>query len=435
MAELVDPPTQTQQITPESGLRYDRVFFTREEIEGEIPAGPSWQRYSDLVMEVTASPDPGIEPVWGIGGPDPEFFGKGLEENELTVLYALQKAVVAADGDVNDASADALLRDLAAQAPNTHSFYARMSNPSPGPDDATDVSGQRMYLIGQGGRADVSMEPDAEDEEPLPVEMTYMMEKLRTYHIWQPAASTLLCVQSTSTDDTAIDVTIEGDRSVPEEETLTLDGTNLVSTSAEFTEIDAVHLASETQGDITVHINDGDATTPAAGDQLMVIHGANYYAEGGGGLEGDLGVPALGTDGSFEAEIGAEFEDILDPQFDFQFDDPTAPEPEIFNITMETDNGIDQYPRGGTTRPGIVEENRNIEISLNVVGERASHDLLHDAYSKRAIDLGWTLRYSDFTFPAAECIDPPELAIESEQAYVEVEGVYQSRGIQISNIQ
>lgn len=435
----VDPAQQTRQVTPESGLRYDRIQFVRELEAGRTPPDPNWRRYSDLIMEVDGDPDPGKEPVQGVGTADPVYFGRGIEENELTVTYALQKAMVDINDAPNDAAADAFLRNTAWQTPNTHSFIARHNNPTPGKDDPAGCSGQRMYFIGRGGKCNVSMEPDAEDEEPVPVELEYSFERIRPFHIYQPATPSTVVITSTDPRDTNINVTIEseydpGTDTVPFSETLALNGTTLVPGSVPFPDIDAIQLSEPTYGDVIVSINTGTNLAPTAGGQISKLLGADSRSQDTAvsRADGDYGIPAAGA-GSFEGTVGLPYEDIQDDSFTFDTFPADVTPPEFYNITLEADNDFENSPRQGTNSPQINEANRGIEIGASVIGERASHDILRAAYTSEGGTITWEMSRTRFIMPDSEVIEPPGPGAESDQAFVEVEGTWQSRGIIIEN--
>lgn len=437
--QTVDPAQQTRQMTPESGLRYDRIQFVRENYSGVTPANPAWKRYSDLIMDLDGSPDPGKEPVQGVGTGDPVYFGRGIEDNELTVTYALQKAVVDPAGDPRDASADAWLRNTAWQTPNTHSFIARHNNPTPGKDDPAGCAGQRMYFIGRGGKPNCSMEPDAEDEDPVPVELEYSFERIRPYHFYQPETPSKLVVTSDDARDTGITVTIESEYdpatgTVPHTETLTLNGTALVPGAVPFPNVDAVSLSEPTYGNVTVSINTGDALTPVAGGRITKLLGADARSQGAAvsRADGDLGVPAVGT-GSFEQTIDLPYEDIQDDSFTFDTFPADVTPPEFYNISVEADNDFENSPRQGTKAPQVNEANRGIEIEASVVGERATHDILRSAYTSEGGNIIWEMSRTRFTLPNSEVIEPPGPAAESDQAFVEIEGTWASRGVIIEN--
>lgn len=424
----VNPNQQTLQSTPESGLRFDRCWFVREDESGQTPANPDWNLYSDRLIETEGDLDPGLERLEALGTPDPVDFGRAVEENEVTITYSLQQPLVDASGEPVDAAYDALMRNEANQIPNTHSMVGRDNNPSPGPNDPDGASGQRRYIVMQGGKCDLAIEPDATEADPVPVELTYIAEKVRSYHIYQPADAGSLVVVSDSANDTAIDVTVESEGGA-ESETLALDGDNPVATDASFGDVDAFHLSEAAEGDVTLHVNDGDATNPLVGGELARLDGGITYATDEGQLQGDTGVPPLGT-GSAPTAIGTPYEDFGGDIFNFPFSGD-APTPDLNDITVEVDNDLDARPRQSSYQPSIEEGNREITIETNVVGERASHDMLRNAYLKRPGDIGWELTNTIFTFPNAVCVEPPAMTRESEDTYAEIDGTWESIGVNL----
>lgn len=429
---LQDPATQTAQESVESGLRMDRVWFARESQAGQVPVDPNWNLYSDRVIEFSASLNPALERLEGLGTPDAAGYGRALEENEVSVVYPLQQPLVDASGEPVDASYDAFARNQARQIPNTHTIVARDDTPSPGPDDPADASGQRRYIVVKGGKCDASMEPDTTEAEPIPVELTYLARKVRSYLIYQPASSTDLVVSSSSANDTTQDITIESEGAAASE-TVTLNGTNLVHVATTFDNIDAVWLSSDTEGDVTVAINDGDATTPVEGSALMEINGGNSYAVGNNVAEGDQGVPALGA-GSAPSAIGTAYEDLEGQALDFGWD-ADVPEPALNNITLEVDNGLEPRPRGQGSMPAVEEANRSITIETDVIGERASHDMIRSAYLNKEHLIAWDLGKTRFEFPDSRNTEPPEPARAPDEAFAEIAGTWTAGTVDIINIQ
>lgn len=408
--------SQSERMEPESGLRSDRVEWLREDTTGEIPADPDWSLYSDVMNQFTWSPDPGTGRQDGLGTPYAHDHFSGMEEQELTIAYDLQRPVVDAAGDPDDASYDAVIRAATGFLPYTHAVVERETRGS-SLDEADDVSGARVYTVAKGGHPDVTYEGDPEEGQPIPVELTYQFEKIRSYEFKQPDVSSLIAVDSTDADDTTVDVTIENEDG-SQSETVTLSGTTPVSTSAEFEDIDAVELSEETMGDVTVYINDGTATEPTLGTVLTdpSIRGAMYYSDDEQPLEGDLGVPAIGA-GSHATEIGTTFEHFLGDRVERPAGTSLAPD--INNFTVETDNGFDMTARHDTQRPRVSEGNVELTISADVIGERSSHTDIMDALGTEGLDLEWELSHTQFTFYNATYIDPGERGRESDDAAVQ----------------
>jgi hypothetical protein len=339
-----------------------------------------------------------------------------MEEHELTVAYDLQRPLVDTNSDPDDASYDAIIRATTGFLPHTHAVVEREVRNST-LDEPSDVAGARTYTVAKGGYPDVTYEGDPEDGQPIPAELSYQFEKIRSYEIRQPANAELICVRSTESSDDSQDVTIESEGAA-ESETVTLDGTNLVSTSVQFSDIDAIELSAETTGDVKVFINDGDQSTPSEGTELVnpEIRGSMYYSEDEQPLEGDLGVPALGA-GSHGTEIGTTFEHFIGDRVERPAGTSLAPD--INNYTIETDNGYDSTSRHDSQRPRISEANVELTISADVIGERTSHSHIMDALGTEGLDMEWELSRSLFTFYDATFTDAGERGRETDDAAVQ----------------
>lgn len=428
MPETIDPDSQTVQQSAESGLRFNRVWMTREAEEGVTPTDPDWMFYSDLLLEFEAGIDPAIEGVNGLGTPDPDHFSGTVEENEIMIAYALQRELVDTNGYPVDPAADAMLRNLANQIPNTHSMVARDEVLAPGPQDPEGCEGQRMYLVMKGGKADLAMEPDATEAQPTPVELTYTPVKARSYHIYQPGSSSLLCVKSTNANDTNQMILIE-DEGANTTEQIALDGTTLVSGSTEFTDIDAIELDSEAEGEVEVFINTGSESTPTEGGKLATLHGAEFYAKDDGTVEGDLGVPTLEA-GTSPSAIDQGYEDFYGDRVERPAGARIAPD--LNNISLEIDNNLEPQPKQSGTGVRVHEGNRNVTITSNVIGEKVSHDLIEDAMAEKGLDMEWELSRSLITLPNATVTGPPPRTRTGDEAFAEIEVEMQSEGIQIT---
>ena len=428
----VNPNRQTRQETPESGLRFDRAWMVRESEAGVPPADPDYQLYSDRVIEVEAEPDPALERLEQTGSADPIDFGRAIEENELTITYSLQQPLVDEAGEPVDPSYDAWIRNEAWQIPNTHTFIGRDNNPSPGPHDPDGASGQRQYVVMFGGKPDANMEPDVEEADPIPVEMTYMGAKLRSYHIYQPAEPSALEIVSESADDDGIDVTIESEDGETSE-TLALAGDGSVTTEAEFGDVDAFWLDEPTAGDVELRIG----VTEGEGGLLSTLLGGESYAADGGNVEGDQGIPPIGEGSAPDPvheqlglPLSQSFEQFEGHLFDFDFAGD-APLPDLNNITFEVDNNLDPRGRQASYTPAIEEGNREIELDADIVGERVSFDTLQAAYLNRPSDIEIQLSRTTLRFPGARVTEPSSYTRESEDAFAENDVTWGPRTVEI----
>lgn len=398
--------------TPESGLRVDRIGVIKEATTGQIPTDPAWEYHSDNYLNFNWAPSPDPEPRETLGSPDPDDHDVGNQEHELTVAYHQQRPVVDTSGNPDGYLADALMRDSSNRIPNTHAMLARESRPV-SPDDPSDVDGARTFTVMKGGYPNASLEGDPETGAPIPTELTYMAEKVRSYELLQPATSTLFAIESTSPEDTTQTLTIE-DEGAATTDTVTLDGTNLVSTTQSFDNWDAGELDAETEGDVIVSINSGTETSPTKGTELTgsPIRGSLYYSNDDQPLEGDLGVPALGA-GSHATELGTNFEHFLGDSVQRNAEDIAF---DLNNVTFEVDNNFDPTPREDSTRYRITAGNRGITLTSDVVGHRATHAHIMDSLGSVGTDLVWTLSKTEITVNGATVTGAPERTRESDQA-------------------
>jgi len=389
--------------TPESGLRFDRVGFLREDTTGQIQSDPDWQYHSDDYISFTWSPSPGSTRRDGLGTPDPTGHDVGNEEHELTTAYRLQQALVDGNGDPLDAAGDAFVRNADNQIPNTHGILAREQRTTKSPDDPSDVRGARVYTVAKGGYPNLSVEADPENDEPIPAELTYQFEKIRSYEILQPASESELAVVSTDDSDT-MDIVIE-DEGASKTERLTLNGTTEVTTTdTDWTDIDAVELVSEATGDVTLKIS--------GGSDLMTIRGASHYSSDDQDLEGDLGVPVLGS-GSHPSTTGSSFEHFQGDSVQRNSADIAY---DLNNIVLEVTNNYDMTSRHGSVRMRINEGNRDVLFTSDVIGEAESHDYIMESLTAGDEDITWTLSNTIFNLNSSAVSDSPERTRESDGA-------------------
>lgn len=417
--------------TPESGLRFDRIEVIKETNTGEIQADPSWEYHSDNYLNFAWAPSPDAQPREVLGTPDPEDHDVGNQEHELTVAYHQQRSIVDSNGDPDGYIGDALLRDSDNRIVDTHAMVARESRPND-PNDPTSVAGARTFTVMKGGYPDVSMEGDPENGEPIPTELTYLAEKIRSYQILQPDASTELVAKSSDSADTSQTLSIESE-DASTTGSISLNGTTLVSTTETFDDVDAAELDSEAEGDITLSINSGTSASPSEGSTIMTIRGSKHYSNDNQTLEGDLGVPVLGS-GSHASSIGTTFEHFLGDTVQRNSENLAL---DLNNAVLEVDNNLDTTSREDSTRYRITAGNRGITMTTDLIGHEASHKHLTDALDTNSANLVWTLSKSEITINGATVTGPPERTRESDQAAAQIGVEFSGQGdpaISISNL-
>lgn len=422
-----------QQVSnPESGLRDQRVEFVREDDIGVTPSDPEILKYSDTVTNVTWSADATNEPRRGLGNADPTDFIRGPESHEVTVEYDLVKWFTDGSGDANDAAYDGMARDADNLLPHTHTVLTREDKGSVASENS--VSGNssrpaRIYTVARGAMVDeVAITGDPSDSQPVTVELSYVVQKTRSYQVDQPETNTEVVVASSSSNDTSQTVTVEGmdDSSSYATEDVALSGTGVESTTTLWESIDAVYLDDETEGDVTVSINDGTEASPTEGDELMVISGSETYD----GIEGDLGVPGEGSNGSRESvsslgDVETFLGDVIQRS--------ASPVPhEIQSLTLTVSNNVETTERTEAFGMALFPANRNLTVDATMYGETTTHNLLVDHLESNAKDISWEMDGGTVTLSSAVLTDPGDRAAEEGQAVMTTDNTFTATGISFS---
>jgi len=371
--------TGNQATNADGGFRNHRIEFVRESAQGETPADPEWNLYSDnLDTALVVSSDAQIEAQRGVGDVNVQDFFAGPEDHTASIDYHLQDFFVDGTGSPVDAAGDAIVRD-AEEDVSTHTAVDRY----------TASDGTRVYRVLKGGYpnlGDISGDPSS--GLPIMVSLEYEAKKIRSYKASQPDAGTTLEVASTDASDTTQTLTIEDEGAGTSEE-VSLNGTTAVTTTETFSDIDAFELDAETAGDVT--IGDGSGTT------FVTIRGADYYD----GVEGDLGVPALGA-GSHPSEKGTAYERFLDDDITRG---GTSVGVEIRSASASVTNNYDKTAVAGTKCLAIHEGAQDGELSATVAGEFQEHSDMEDHLSAQTADIVWTFSGGTLTFADAALTD------------------------------
>lgn len=369
--------------TPESGTLPGRIEYVREGDPMSVPTDPEWNRFSDVVRSFTAEAGASYSGQENIGNPDPEDHFRGTEDPSASLEYDLQQALVDSSGDAKDAAGDGLLRDSDNMLPDTHLIVHRQTLPG---DLGNDDAGARVYTVVRGGHVstvDPTNDPSA--EEPIQMSLDYQPKKVRSYRIDQPSSGTTVDVVSTSDNDT-FDVVIE-DEGANTTETITLTGTASVTTTASFTDIDAVWCKDNPEGTITV--SDGSGTT------LMEIDGGEEYADDGQSVDGDRGIPPLGS-GSHASAIGTDYEHFVGDQFERP--SGSAVRARVTTAGWTVENDIETGSVHNSRLPTVDVGNRTCTIDASVAGPFVSHAAMTESLTKNQANLVHGLDNCTVTF-------------------------------------
>ena len=402
----------------EAGIKALRANHIRETQIGVTPADPDWLRFSDELDSVDWGPDANLFGRRAIGSPDVLGFNLGPESHEITVTYSMQKWLVDGSGNPLDAAGDGLLRDSAGGYLSTHSLLTRqIVNPAGG----ADGGGRRVYTYGYGGylsRVRITGSPDSGD--PSKVELTYTFKKARSYLVDQPSASDTITVRSTDPADTTQTLTVEDD-GAGTSEGIALNGTTPVTSVGNFASIDAFQLDAETVGDVVIERTTGNV-------ELARVYGSDTYQ----GIEGDLGLPLLGS-GSFETALGTAFQTVLGSSLTRG---GSALATNVMGISCEVENSLEINALTGTKIQAIDPGDRSIMFNGTVFSDRASHDDVMENLRAITADIVWTFQGGasarTVTVQSAALTSPGSRAYSKGEATMRRDNTFTGQGIAIS---
>lgn len=403
----------------ENALGDVRAEWVKETTPGETPSDPEWNRFSDYVLAVPGwSGDASVEPLDDVvGSGDVLDHFRGPEEHSLSVEYLMQRFFVDSSDNVIDPIGEPLSYDYGSEY-TSHTVVTRRSASSGGNFD----SGLRQYVVGVGCRPTSGTIPgDPSESQPIALEVGYEAEYVRSYVIHQPDSATTLDLVSTSNNDT-FDVIIENE-GAGTTETVTLNGTTTVTTTASFGDIDAIEPQAEPEGDITV--TDGNGTdileTPTGSSDGLV--GSNTD-----GVDGDeVGIPALGL-GSHASDIGtdpAEYQ-FLGTTSTYGSSGDIAARIHTLDLSVEIDTS--REPQQGTRRQRIDIGPRTVEIDADTAGEFDTHKQHRRHFEGVAEDITYGFVDGDVTAKSCSLTDVGDVDYSGDSANVITSNTFQAAG-------
>lgn len=406
----------------QAGMAVDYVEWVPESTRGTVPTDPAWNAYSDNVRTAfDGSPDASTEAQRGLGERDPVGFFNGPEEHEFGFTYDLQQWYVDGAGATVDAGG-AIMQDTPDNGvPESHTVVQKEAHAEGG----SDGGGRYVFTVGVGGvPATLTVPFETEDGLPIQQELSYRFEKVREYDVSQPSASVPLGVQSTSTEDTTQSITLENDDGTTSE-TLTLNGTSFVATTASFASLAGAYLDAETQGTIQIGTSDEQAT-PAMAQQLSEIQGIVAY----GDVEGDRGVPVTGA-GSHAGAIGTAYIRFNEDQL--HYSGPTDIAPEIVSGELEIDAGVDATTQNQSVRQTIDVAGRTTTLTASLVGPKVSVDQMVDYLTSNQQDIEWVANSGGtLSIDQAHITSVGDLTRETDNAKLVSENEWQSEGVTVT---
>jgi len=398
--------------TYQAGVRPTRTEWIEETTTGEVPDDPSWELFSDnMTSQWGWEPDANTQTQRGVGDINPQGFFNGAETHEAAFEYDLQRWYVDGSDNTVDPGGDFLQPASDNSLRATHAVVTREEIADGGTDDA----GRRIYTVGKGGHPDTITVPfETEDGSPIAQELSYQFEKVRQYDISQPSSGTTLDVENQGT--TSVDVTLE-DEGAATSEVLTVAGGATSTSVNTYSDIDAVELNTDTDGDVIV--------TDGSGTEFVRIKGSDSYPAG----EGDLGVPALGS-GSHASALGSDYIRFLDDTLTI----PNAPgEYEVISGELEVTTGLESNSKTGSARQNIHAAAFEYTFTATLAGENISVDRTVDYLTENTGTITWTAQEGSITGNNAFIMSPGEYTRESGNGKLQMDNEMMCESITVSN--
>ncbi|MCU4754238.1 hypothetical protein OB919_20020 [Halobacteria archaeon AArc-curdl1] len=393
-----------QATNADSGFRNHRIEFVREDEPGVTPDNPDWELFSDtLETALQWDADAQIEAQRGLGDYTIQNHFTGAEDHSVSIEYHLQRFFVDSGGDPLDPTGDAILRADDGNVKNTHTIVDRAEY-----DDA------HTYVVARGcypNLDDVSGDPGS--ALPIVVSLDYEAKRVRMFKAEQPTGE-VLTVRSTSSDDTSQTLTLESQGSYAQDE-VELDGTSEVTTTEEFSSLDAFELDEACEGDVM--IEDGD------GNELVRLLGAESYD----GAQGDLGVPALG-DGSHGDTLNESYERFIDDEITKGSTQLAA---EVRSASFSVSNDYGKEPVMGGTEQAIHVGEQDAEFSATVAGNFEHHENLVDHLTANEFDLTWEFDGGTVTFKDAVLTGPGDVGPEAGDVISTMDNTFEPKTVEL----
>jgi len=403
--------SESQSGTAESGQLPGRYEWVEEPSPGAVPTDIEWNRFSDVIRTFEMDPGATLARQDSIATADAVDHNRGPEEPSATVGYDLQRFPVDGAGDPVDASAFGILRDQYNDLLGTLLAVGRREY-----GGGNDGAGVREFSVVRGAGVDsVSPTLDPSGEQPILMELSLTARKARSYLIHQPSAATTLELVSTDDGDT-MEVTIETE-DAGTTDTISLDGTTAVTTTASYSDIDAVWLADNPTGNVTV--SDGSGTT------FLELTGGLEYSDDDQPVDGDRGIPPLGA-GSHAGEIGSSFEHFVGDRFERPAGE--AVRARINSASWTIENNINTQALHNTRAPALDAGNRGVTVDADAAGPYISHKSMMESLQKVQQHIEHELSGGTLQFKNAVPTDAAARTVEAEQAVASISETFSCSG-------
>jgi len=403
--------SESQSGTAESGQLPGRYEWVEEPSPGAVPTDIEWNRFSDVIRTFEMDPGATLARQDSIATADAVDHNRGPEEPSATVGYDLQRFPVDGAGDPVDASAYGILRDQYNDLLGTLLAVGRREY-----GGGNDGAGVREFSVVRGAGVDsVSPTLDPSGEQPILMELSLTARKARSYLIHQPSAATTLELVSTNDGDT-MEVTIETE-DAGTTDTISLDGTTAVTTTTSYSDIDAVWLADNPTGNVTV--SEGSGTT------FLELTGGLEYSDDDQPVDGDRGIPPLGA-GSHAGEIGSSCEHFVGDRFERPAGE--AVRARINSASWTIENNINTQALHNTRAPALDAGNRGVTVDADAAGPYISHKSMMESLQKVQQHIEHELSGGTLQFKNAVPTDAAARTVEAEQAVASISETFSCSG-------
>lgn len=390
----------------ESGLQDVRAEWVPSDTSGAVarpPTDPEWNRFSDYVASYPGwSGDAGTEGQRAVGSGDIDEHFRGPEEHDLSIQWWMQRFFLDNSGNANDPIGELLNYEYGSEFP-IHEVLLRRETTQGG----ALGGGYREFIYASGARpsgAELPGDPSA--SEPIIAEGQYAAEMVRQYVVHQPSSSITPQVKSTSTNDTTQTVTIESEGGSATD-TFDLNGDTLVSgnSSTSFSDIDAIWVDGDHEGDIVVEDGSGNDVLEDP------IPGTNTD-----GVDAYRGIPLLGA-GSHASSIGTDPADYLFLGTDATYDggalaeSTSADRVHTLDLSIEVDLG--REPRQATRRQAIDIGPRTVSAETDLAGPYETAKQNYNYFTGKAADLVYTFPDGTITVQNAQPADTDDVDYEA----------------------
>jgi len=377
--------------TVESALQDHRIEYAQEPSEGEFPTDPDWEVLTDYLDELTFTPGAGREAISVVGQGDVKDMFRGAEEPEVSTNYYKQQGFVDSGGSVNYPGGRPLTYDYSCDLQSFNIVVRRETDCNGNFDN-----GFREYIVIRGAKpTEVTNPGDPSEANPIIEELTWTVQKGRSYVIHQPDSSTTLDI--TNDGDADVDVTIE-DEGAATSETITVAANSTVTTVESYSDVDVIFAESDHDGDITV--TNGSGTNVL--DEATQLAGSDTD-----GVESDRGITPLGS-GSHGSAIGtdpSDYQFIGVDQINWQ---GSSLSDRIHALDLTVSLETSREPTNGTRRSPIDIGTRTVEIEADTAGPYESASRIAEQFHNESGDFVYSYPDNDVTVNNAEITDAPD---------------------------